>query len=199
MRRRLGVIEQALALIVPAYAAPEPPQADVPRAAAVSVRRPSRATGRRRITREQVRDFVVACGPVRRGEVVAGLGGHPKTIDNKLRSLRESGEIEADGSSGAWLYRAPRRKAQPSDGGPRRKAGPASSSTPERGVYPVYDAISDLGSATTDQLAAATGLPVNIVVEQGRRLRQLDLVRFTGQGDQRLWLPTDGAHGRDAR
>lgn len=198
LRRRLGVIEKALALIVPAYAAPEPPRTEAPRAAPVGVRRPSRATGRRRITREQVRDYVVAHGPVRRGQVVAGLGGHPKTMDNKLRSLRESGEIEADGSPGAWLYRAPDAKAQPPARGPRRKAGRASSA-PERGVYPVYDAISDLGGATTDQLAAATGLPVTIVVEQGRRLRQLDLVRFTGQGARRLWLPAGGTVGRDAR
>jgi hypothetical protein len=197
LRRRLGVIEQALALIVPAYTSPEPPPVDVPRAAAVSVKRPSRATRRRRVARDEVRDYVVAYGPVPRGQIVAGLGGHPKTMDNKLRSLLASGEIEADGPSGARLYRGPQPKAQPPAGGPGRKAGPASS-VPERGVYPVYDAIRDLGGATTQQLVAATGLPATIVVEQGRRLRQLDLVRFAGQGADRLWVTTDGAPGRDA-
>jgi hypothetical protein len=195
LRRRLGVIEQSLALILPAYAAPEPPQADPPRAAAVSVKRPSRAPRRRGITREQVREYVVAYGPVTRGQIVAGLGGHPKTMDNKLRSLLASGEIEADGPSGARRYRAPHPKA-PAAGGARRKPGP---SAPERGVYPVYDAIRDLGGATTEQLAAATALPASIVVEQGRRLRQLDLVRFAGQGADRLWVTTDGAPGGDAR
>jgi hypothetical protein len=69
---------------------------------------------------------------------------------------------------------------------------------PERGVYPLYDAIVDLDSATTAQLANRTGLPTKLVVEQGQRLLQLGLVRFIGVGREREWLTTQPESVRDA-
>jgi hypothetical protein len=70
--------------------------------------------------------------------------------------------------------------------------------TPERGVYPVYDAIADLHGATTDQLALQTRLPAATIVKQGRRLIQLGLVRFTGVGKSRMWLPVSSEITSDA-
>lgn len=77
--------------------------------------------------------------------------------------------------------------------------GEAPASLPDRGVYPLYDTIVDLGGATTEQLARRTGLPRNLVVERSRRLRQLGLVRFTGVGETRMWLPTAMGIARDAK
>jgi hypothetical protein len=70
--------------------------------------------------------------------------------------------------------------------------------TPERGVYPLYDAIVELNGATTAQLANQTGLPTKLVVEQGQRLLQLGLVRFMGVGRERKWLTTQPESERDA-
>jgi hypothetical protein len=71
------------------------------------------------------------------------------------------------------------------------------SAPPERGVYPLYDVISDLNGATTEQLCKRTGWQRAVVVERGRRLMQLGLVRFTGVGGRRMWLPTQSEE-RDA-
>lgn len=191
LRPRVGALEQAEALLVSAYEVLGPPAVEAPRTMAVSIKRASRAPGGGGPSREQIYDFVVTCGPVGRGEILAALGGNPKSVDNRLRSLFVKGEIEADGRRGSRRYRAPSTKA-PSAG---RKMGRASSPVPERGVYPVYDAIGDLGGATTEQLAAATGQPTSHVVEQGRRLVQLGLVRFAGVGGKRMWLAADAAAG----
>jgi hypothetical protein len=193
LRPRLGALEQAEALLASAYEPPTPrPAVDRygPSAAAVAaapaVGAPRPRDARPRVTRAQVRDYVVAEGPVRRGEILTGLGLRPSTLDKKLKRLLDDREIAADGRAGARHYRAPGRST-------RRTAARAPSPAPERGVYPVYDAIGDCGgSATTPQLAAATGLPASLVVEQGRRLTRLRLVRFAGVGGKRVWT-TDGA------
>jgi hypothetical protein len=195
LRPRVGALEQAEALLASAYEVLGPPEVEAPRSVAAGITRASRAPSGGRATREQIRDYVVTCGPVGRGDILAALGGDPKSVDNRLRSLFVKGEIEADGRRGARRYRAPSTTAQSRVGGTGRKAGQTSSSVPERGVYPVYDAIGDLGGATTEQLAVATGQPKTHVVEQGRRLVQLGLVRFAGVGGKRMWLAADAAAG----
>jgi hypothetical protein len=119
-------------------------------------------------------------------------------MDYKLRRLLADGEIVADGRSGARLYRAP--DAPEAVSVPTLKSSKinALQTPPERGVYPMYDAIVDLDGGTTEQLTKRTGLPANLVVEQGRRLMQLGLVRFTGVGRGRMWLPTPSETARDA-
>jgi len=141
---------------------------------------------------------VIAHAPITRGELIAALGGHPKTMDNRLRSLLKDGEIGVEGRSGARRYRSPETPnvvPLPPMGSSTR---PESQPPPDHGVYPMYDAILSLGSATTEQLTRETGLPTNLVVEQGRRLIQLGLVRFTGVGKERLWLPTQSEIVRGA-
>jgi hypothetical protein len=62
----------------------------------------------------------------------------------------------------------------------------------------MYDAIVDLDGATTEQLSRRTGLPTSLVVEQGRRLVALGLVRFTQVGEARVWRATQSEIGGDA-
>jgi hypothetical protein len=162
------------------------------------------------LTIAQVRDHVIAHAPINRRELLQALNGPPTAVDKKLRRLVAKGEIAVSGQPGARVYLAPpstaqrpsSSKAQPSSltaQPPSSTAQPPSSSPssrprrprPERGVYAVYDAVRDLGAATTRQLVEHTGLPADIVVEQGRRMVRLGLLRFTGSGDKRVWLPTD--------
>ncbi|MGH2853091.1 MAG: hypothetical protein ACRDLF_02720 [Solirubrobacteraceae bacterium] len=145
-----------------------------------------------------MRDYIIAHAPLTRGEIVAALGGSPQAIDSKLKHMLADGEIGADGRRGALRYRSP--------DAPTRTLVPVGSKSdvlpspilPPRGVYPLYDAIVDLNGATTEQLARHLGLPTNLVVEQGRRLIQLGLVRFTGVGKARMWLLTLSETARDA-
>jgi hypothetical protein len=65
----------------------------------------------------------------------------------------------------------------------------SSQGPPDRGVYPLYDAIVGLNGATTAELASQTGLPTSHVFKQGRRLIQLGLVRITEVDNARMWLP----------
>lgn len=197
-RALVAALEQAEAVLASAYESSSTPVIKPASDDAVVAKHAPRARRRRRSTPEQVRDYVVAHGPLTRGQVVHALGGHPKTMDKKLKILLDDGEIEADGRPGARRYRAPSATVRPRAGGSGRKAGGASSSVPEHGVYPLYDAIADLGSATTDQLAKATKQPTSVVVEQGRRLTQLGLVRFRGVGGKRVWLMADAATEGDA-
>ncbi len=140
-------------------------------------------------TRAQLREYVIKQGPIARRDLLTALGGNPQAMDNKLARLLADGEIGADGRPGARRYRPPdvseHAAARPTAQSPM----PAPQTPPERGVYPLYDAIVELNGATTQQLVSQTGLPSNLVVEQGRRLMQLGLARFTGTGDSRMWLP----------
>jgi hypothetical protein len=144
-------------------------------------------------TRAQLREHIVAHAPIGRRELLVAFGGSPNAIDNKLRKMLDAGEIGADGRPGARLYRAPDGPATP----PRPEIV-VSGRAPERGVYPVYDVIVDRNGATTEQISRQTGLPRSVVVEQGRRLIQLGLVRFTGAGRTRKWLPVKSERRRDA-
>jgi hypothetical protein len=62
----------------------------------------------------------------------------------------------------------------------------------------MYDAIIDLDGATTEQLSRRIGLPTSLVVEQGRRLVALGLVRFTQVREARVWRATRSEIGGDA-
>lgn len=158
---------------------------------------PKRST-RRHLTRAQVQEYVIAHGPITRRGLIEALGGPPDAMDKKLRRLVADGEIGVDGQRRERRYRSPDASevvSLPSIGLSKISA---LRTPPDRGVYPMYDLIVDLGSATTEQLMRRTGLPTNLVVEQGRRLIQLGLVRFTGVGDARVWLPTQSEIIRDA-
>lgn len=140
-------------------------------------------------TRAQLREYISEQGPITRRDLLIALGGNPQAMDNKLARLLANGEIGADGRPGARRYRPPDLSKHIAAHPTAQSPTPAPQTPPERGVYPLYDAIVELNGATTQQLVSQTGLPTNLVVEQGRRLMQLGLVRFTGTGDGRMWLP----------
>jgi hypothetical protein len=147
----------------------------------------------RATSRAQLRVYIATHAPVTRREILEVFGGSPHAIDNKLRRMVLAGEIVAEGRRGSRCYRPP--------DGPANMPRPATlahRSPPARGVYPVYDVIVDMNGATTGQLMKRTGLPASLVVEQGRRLMQLGLVRFTGAGKTRRWLPTISEMESDA-
>lgn len=184
LRLRVECLEQAEAALSPLYERLEPPQDPKMAEQARSRTTPGLPT------REEVREYVIANGPLARGEIVAALGGSPQAIDDKLKRLLAKGEIGADGRPGARRYRSPDKRSQITAAAIARLKVAPPRTLPDRGVYPVYDAIIDLNGATTEQLARHTGLPVQLVVEQGRRLLQLGLARFTGAGSERRWLAT---------
>jgi hypothetical protein len=196
MRQRISCLEQAELIIRPAYEPAEPRRLATPTPSAARPaprRRPSSGNP----TRTQLRKHVVAHGPVTRGELLAALGGKPKLVSDRLRQLLETGEIGADGRPGARRYRAPDAPEVVSALPVPAKMS-VTHALPERGVYPMYDAIVDLDGATTEQLSRRTGLPTSLVVEQGRRLVALGLVRFTQVGEARVWRATRSEIGGDA-
>lgn len=157
-----------------------------------------RKSSLRNTTCAQVREHVIAHAPITRRELIEALDCPPDAMDKKLRRLVAAGEIGVDGQRSGRRYRSPDTPevvslppVELSDLSPSR-------TLPDRGVYPIYDAIVDLDDATTDQLMQRTGLPTNLVVEQGRRLLQLGLVRFTGAGSTRVWMPVQSETARDA-
>lgn len=195
LRQHVNRLECAEALLGPAHALTEQSAMT-----SISSARPEAQRGprRRNPTRVQLREYINEHAPITRGELLAALGGHPQAIDNKLRLLLADGEIGADGRPGARRYRAPDMPEPIPVPSIALGAALTPQTLPERGVYPLYDAIVDLHGATTEQLVRRTKLPTNLVVEQGRRLIQLGLVRFTDVGDARMWLSTHPKEGRDA-
>jgi hypothetical protein len=188
-------LECAKALLHPAARSiepvdPQPPRRSAARATAEST---GESAAGRATSRAQLRVYIATHAPVTRREVLEAFGDSPHAIDNKLRRMVVAGEIVAEGRRGSRCYRPP--------DGPANMPRPATlahRSPPDRGVYPVYDAIVDMNGATTGQLTKRTGLPASLVVEQGRRLMQLGLVRFTGAGKTRKWLPTISEMESDA-
>jgi hypothetical protein len=195
LRLRVDCLERAELIIRPAYEQAEPRRLATP---ALSAARP--ATRRRpssgNPTRTQLREHIIAHGPLTRGELVAALGGNPKLVSDRLRRLLEAGEIGADGRPGARRYRSPDAPEVVSVSSVSRKTS-ASQPLPARGVYPMYDAIVDLEGPTTKQLSERMGLPTSVVVEQGRRLVRLGLVRFTQAGEARVWRASGSEIGGD--
>lgn len=164
-----------------------PPQ---PRQAAASVAR--KRTSGPNPTRAQLREHIFAHAPVSRRELLAAFSGSAKSIDNKLRAMVAAGEIAVDGPRGAQRYRPPDVAVEM----PRPELV-VSAPVPKRGVYAVYDVVVDRDGATMEQLVSDTALTAEQVIEQGRRLMQLDLVRYTQVGKTRKWLPVH-SHGRAA-
>lgn len=196
LRLRVSCLEQAAEVLGPLYEPMEShdPTGPKPGPAKRTPRRPTR----RNVTCAQVREHVIAHAPITRRELIEALGDQPDALDKKLRRLVARGEIGVDGQRGGRLYGSPNPPEVASLPSVEPSAPSEPRRPPDRGVYPTYDAIIDLGTATTEQLMRRTGLPTSLVVEQGRRLRQLGLVRFTGVGDARVWMPAQSEIVRDA-
>jgi hypothetical protein len=196
LRLRVNRLEQAETILSPTYESTEGRQPRGPKL--VQAKKVPRRSVRRGPTRIQLREHIIAHGPLTRGELITAMGGHPTSMNRKLRGLLSDGEIGADGRPGGRLYRSPDAPEVVSASTVESSRINVLQTPPERGVYPMYDAIIDLRGGTTEQLTKRTGLPANLVVEQGRRLMQLGLVRFTGVGKERMWLPTQLEIIRDA-
>jgi hypothetical protein len=187
LRLRVSCLERAEVILGPLYGPMEPCQSVGSKSG--TAKRALRRPRRRTVTCAQVREHVIAHAPITRRELIEALGGPSDAMDKKLRRLVANGEIGVDGQRSGRLYRSPDMPEVVSLPPVELSGISASRTLPDRGVYPMYDAIVDLDGATTEQLMKRTGLPTNLVVEQGRRLIQLGLVRFTGVGDARVWLP----------
>jgi hypothetical protein len=193
LRLHINRLERAETVLDPTQEPIEPPSFVTPRSSTTLT--PPRGPRRRNPTRVQLREYIVEHAPITRRELLVALGGTPQAMDNKLARLLADGEIGADGRPGARRYRSPDTSEGTVAPSITSSTTPTPQTPPEQGVYPLYDAIVELNGATTEQLMRQTGLPTNLIVEQGRRLMQLGLVRFTGVGDGRMWLPTPVAVG----
>jgi hypothetical protein len=156
------------------------------------------ASSSRNRTSAEVREHLAAHGPLTRAEIVADLGGSAGGIDKKLKRLLAKDEIRAEGPPRKRLYSSAEEPPGLSTSATATLGKKREPVSPERGVYPLYDAIGDLNGATTARLAQQTGLPTKLVVEQGQRLLKLGLVRFRGIGRERIWLTTQLESERDA-
>jgi len=186
LRLRTDCLEQAALVLGPLYAPANthPLARESQRHETHAARTPKCASP----SLTQLREHIIAHAPINRRELLEAVDGPPTAIDKKVRRLLANGEIAVDGRPGSRVFLAPSSTQQsvpPTSQSPSPPRIP-----PEHGVYPVYDAAVDLGSASTQQLVEHTGLPTGIVVEQGRRLVRIGLLRFTETGDKRVWLPT---------
>lgn len=195
LRPRVERLEQAERVLAPSY---DPPETQHRRRGAGSKDKPQRRRRRGSPTRAEILAFVIENGPVRRRDVLAGLGGDPGSVGGHLKRLFTDGEITADKEGPGRNYRGhanhgPRvgRGATAGAGGSAPPPGP-----PGRGVYPVYDALVELGRATTEQLVERTGRTKSEVVQQGRRLTRLGLVRFADSDGERVWTLVPTGPGR---
>jgi hypothetical protein len=190
MREHISCLERAEVIIRPVYEPTEPPRSTTPTPppAKPAPTRRRRPTCQNR-TSAELREYVVAHGPLTRGELVAALGGNAHAMDQSLARLLAAGKIAADGRPRELRYRSPHVAEVVSAPSVPAEAS-AAHAAPERGVYPMYDAIVDLDGASTQQLSRRMELPTSLVVEQGRRLVQLGLVRFTQAGQERVWRAT---------
>lgn len=125
-------------------------------------------------TREQVRDYVVRHGPVRRKQVLAALGGDPHKVGRKLQSLAARGRLAASGPASRRVYHAPGverlRSVEPCD-------GPDELLALIRRVAPV----------TSQQLHERTGCSYPEIWDWGQELVLRELVTFEGEGRARSW------------
>jgi hypothetical protein len=181
--------------------APRPPQAaalgDGGKDTAHTLDTPKTASKARNPTSVEIREHLAARSPLTRREIIAELGGGSKGIDEKLKRLVTNGEIRVEGPPRQRVYSALPDLTQPARPATVTRGG-APRTIPERGVYPLHDAVADLGGATTAQLAQHMELPTKLVVEQGQRLLQLGLVGFRGVGRERVWFITLPETERDA-
>ena len=157
-----------------------------------------RATTGPNPTSVQVHEYLAAHAPQTRSEIIAALGGRPKGIDEKLKRLLAKGQIRAEGPPRGRIYHSAKEPVRLPTTTTAMRGKATAPTTPERGVYPLYDAIAELNGATTARLARQTGLPTKLVVEQGQRLLRLGLISFAGDGRERVWRATRPETARDA-
>jgi hypothetical protein len=175
LRARLGTLEEVEALLASLYETPQTP-AEPP---VVKRSRPAPVKARRYLRRDEVRAFIAKRGPVSSGQIAEEFGARRKAVARMLKALIDDGEIAADGPVQNRRFRA-------------SSAKPA----PERGMYPLYDALRDLGgTATTKQLAEAAGLTVADVVDQGQDLERFGYVGRIPVGRGHRWVVTDDVVG----
>jgi hypothetical protein len=98
MRQHISCLERAEVIIRPVYEPTEPPRftTPTPPPAKPTPTRRRRPTCRNRSGAE-LREYVVAHGPLTRGELVAALGGNAHAMDQSLARLLAAGKIAADG------------------------------------------------------------------------------------------------------
>jgi hypothetical protein len=129
-------------------------------------------------SREQVRDYVVRHGPVRRAQVLAALGGDPKQVGRKLQSLARAGQLSATGPTSRRFYRAPREVSTS-----QRLRGIESCAGPDE----LLGLIGRLAPVTSEQLHERTGRTYPELADWGGELVLKQLVSFEGEGRTRMW------------
>ena len=144
-------------------------------------------SGRPNPTRAEIRDCIVAHGPVSRGEIGRALGGSMNALDDKLRRLTAAGDIVAEGERPNRRYRARdaavAHSGQPSE--PRRPAQVVDCSGPTD----LLALIGEHGPISSARLRELTGLDFQQLVEWGRMLTRQRSVTFDGEGPDRIWRP----------
>lgn len=175
LRTQVVTLERVETLLASIYETPQIP-AERP---AAKRSNPARAKPRRYLRRDEVCDYVVKHGPVSSGQLAEVFGARRKAVARMLKALADDGEIAADGPSQNRRFRA-------------TSAKPA----PERGIYPLYDALRDQGgSATTTQLAEVTGWTVAEVVDRGQDLERFGYVGRIPVGRGHRWVATEDVVG----
>lgn len=173
LRAQLVTLEQVEVLLASLYETPQTP------AGPPAAKRSKPAPAKPRLRRDEMLDHIVKHGPVSCGQLAEELGARRKAVARMLKSLTDDGEIVADGPVQNRRFRS--SSAKP---------------VPERGVYPLYDALRDLGgTATTKQLADATGLTVADVVDRGQDIERFGYVDRIAVGRGHRWVVTDDAVG----
>lgn len=136
-------------------------------------------------TRAEIHDFIAAHGPVGRGEIGRALGGSLNALDEKLKGLRQAGEIVIDGERPHRRYRASRTK-------PVRSAASPPPARPAEvvvcsGPADLLALIAEHEPVSSARLRQMTGLDYQKVVEWGRALVRQRAVTFDGEGPDRSW------------
>lgn len=129
-------------------------------------------------SRDQVRDYVVRHGPVRRAQVLAALGGDPRKVGRKLQSLTRAGQLVATGPASRRAYGAPLEAST------SKRQRPVETCT---GPDELLALIRRLAPVTSQQLHEQTGCTYPDIADWGRELVLQELVTFEGEGRTRTW------------
>jgi len=115
-----------------------------------TTKRGSRKVRTQSPARGEIREYVVTHAPVTRLQLLEALGGQPQSMDNRLRRMVATGEIAAEGQRGTRRYLAAADTTTPLMKTSAAVVSRALSSQgpPDRGVYPLYDAILDMKGQT---------------------------------------------------
>jgi hypothetical protein len=149
--------------------------------------RPTRS-GRREIvydhpTPDEVRDYVVANGPLRRGEIHAALGGNLGRLGKRLRRLIEDGEI-------ATIGNPPDRRYGPPTARRRQQASPLQEIVVCDSAEAMLKLIPEHGQVSAIDLHQRTGCAIGQLVSWGRELTARGSVTHEGDGRERRWRAT---------